>query len=317
MGAQGPTVLTFPHLASVASRRCAWLASPTRACSPVGPPHRLTAGRVSRAAVPSARPRPYLRPPTPTAPRQWRRRPPPAAGRRRARRWSPHTRPARWRWRKHAPTARRCARLRWPGADRRGTHTPAAATNKPDATTVCALHRPAAQPCPCQCQRPESVGSVSVAPPCCLAHAAQSPVAAALHSAGTVRGTARHGAPSAAPKSRDRSGPWRTEIASRRGSAAAPVGSARASVRLACKAHAEVATHSAASSCLSLCLSVSVRKRGTGSLSVPFPSLHLAPPQCDRVPVRASCLVLCLATLCVCVLVPVDAHKWVSVFVCG
>jgi hypothetical protein len=58
---------------------------------------------------------------------------------------------------------------------------------------------------------------------------------------------------------------------------------------------------------LSLCLSVSVRERGTGSLSVLFPSLHLAPPHCDRVPVRASCLVLCLATLCVCVHVPVYA----------
>jgi hypothetical protein len=61
-----------------------------------------------------------------------------------------------------------------------------------------------------------------------------------------------------------------------------------------------VATHTAASSRLSLCLSVSVRKKGTGSLSVLLPSLHLAPPHCDRVPVRASCLVLCLATLCVC-----------------
>jgi hypothetical protein len=53
--------------------------------------------------------------------------------------------------------------------------------------------------------------------------------------------------------------------------------------------------------CLPLCLSVSVRKRGTGSLSALFPSLNLAPPHCDRVPGRASCLVLCLATLCVCV----------------
>jgi hypothetical protein len=208
MGAQGPTVLAFAHLASVASRRRAWLASPTCACSPVGPPHRLTAGRVSRAAVPSARSRPYLRPPTPTAPRHWRRRPPPA-GRSRpscARRWSPQPRPARWRWRKHAPTARRCARLPWPGADRHGTHTPGVAINKPDATTVCALHRPPAQPCPCQYQRPGPVGTVSVAPPGCLAHAAQSPVAAALHSPDTVRGTARHGTAGVAPKSRDRSG---------------------------------------------------------------------------------------------------------------
>jgi hypothetical protein len=53
-------------------------------------------------------------------------------------------------------------------------------------------------------------------------------------------------------------------------------------VGLACYAHADGATHSAASSCLSVCLSVSVRKRGTGSLSVLFPSLHLAPPHCDR-----------------------------------
>jgi hypothetical protein len=48
-----------------------------------------------------------------------------------------------------------------------------------------------------------------------------------------------------------------------------------------------------------------------------FPSLHLDPPHCDRVPGRASCLVLCLATLCVCVNVPVYAHKWVSVFLYG
>jgi hypothetical protein len=190
MGAQGPTVLAFAHHASVASRRCAWLASPARACSPVGPPHRRTAGRVSRAAVPSARPRPYLRPPTPTAPRRWRRRRrrPPPAGRSRpscARRWSPHTRPTRWRWRKHAQTARRCARLPWPGADRRGTHTPAAATNKPDATTVCALHRPAL-PLPVPAARASGQ---------CLGRPARLP--------GACSSVARRGRPSLA-----RHGPW-------------------------------------------------------------------------------------------------------------
>jgi hypothetical protein len=224
-----------PRVCRVASPRMASIANvclqPHRSAPPV---HRRTSVlRRSTKRTPAAASAPADAE-TVARWRRRRRRPPPV-GRRRpscARRWSPHTRPARWRWRKHAPTARRCARLRWPGADRHGTHTPAAATNKPDATTVCALHRPPAQPCPCQGQRPGPVGSASVAPPCCLAHAAQSPVAAALHSPDTVRGTARHGTPSAAPKSRDRSGPWRTEIASRRGSAAAPVGSARAGVRV-------------------------------------------------------------------------------------
>jgi hypothetical protein len=198
-----------PRVCRVASPRMARIANvclqPRRSAPPV---HRRTSvPRRSTKRTPAAVPTPADAE-TVARWRRRRRRPPPV-GRRRpscARRWSPHTRPTRRRWQKHAPTARRCARLPWPGADRHGTHSPAAATNKPDATTVCAVHRPPAQPCPCQCQRPGPEGSASVAPPVCLAHAAQSPVAAALHSPDTVRGTARHGTAGAAPKSRDRSG---------------------------------------------------------------------------------------------------------------
>jgi hypothetical protein len=329
MGAQGPTVLTLAHLASVASRRRAWLASPTRACSPVGPPHRRTAGRVSCATVPSARPRPYLRPPTQTAPRRWRRRRrrPPMAGRSRpscARRWTPHTRPTRWRWRKHAPTARRCARLPWPGADRHGTHTPAAAINKSDATTVCAVHRPPAQPCPCQYQRPGPAGTVSVAPPVCLAHAAQSPVAAALHSAGTaVRGTARHGTPSARPLSHV------TE---------AVRGGQKSLLAAAAQGHPSVVrvpvcvcvgglsmqgtrgrghSHRCLLPSLSLSVCVCAKERDRQSQCT-FAVVALGPaplrprPCACVVPGTVPC-----HAVCVCVYVPVYAHKWVSVFLCG
>jgi hypothetical protein len=313
MGAQGPTVLTLAHLASVASRRRAWLASPTRACSPVGPPHRRTAGRVSRAAVPSARPRPYLRPPTPTAPRRWkrRRRRPAPAGR---------SRPS-------CATALNAAHK---------TNAVAVAKTRADSETLCAAAVARGRPARhtharCRhkqvrrnhgvCGAPPSSSALPLPVPAarasghCVGRPARLPGACSSvarrrrPSLGRHRrpwdGTARH-AQRAAPKSRDRSGPWRTEIASRRGSAGAPVGSARAGVRV--RGWVEHARHTRAwpltplppPVSLSVCLCLCERKGQAVSVCFcrrcTWPLAH-----CDRVPGRASCLVLCLATLCVCV----------------
>jgi hypothetical protein len=64
--------------------------------------------------------------------------------------------------------------------------------------------------------------------------------------------------------------------------------------------------------CLSVCLCARERDRQS-QCAFSVVALGSAPLR----PRPWACLVLCLATLCVCVNVPVYAHKWVSVFLYG
>jgi hypothetical protein len=312
MGAQGPTVLAFAHLASVASRRRAWLASPTCACSPVGPPHRRTAGRVSRAAVPSARSRPHLRPPTPTAPRRWRRRRrrPPPAGRSRpscARRWSPHTRPARWRWRKHAPTARRCACAAAVARGRPARHTHARCRHKQARRNhgVCGAPPSLALASTSgQGQRAVPRSPRPAAWRMQLSRPSRPPFTRPTRSVGR-HGTARPARPPSHVTEAVQGGQKSLHVAAAQRHPSVvrvPVCVCVGGISLL-RTRGRGHSHRCLLRHLSLCLSVCVRKRGTGSLrlSVYFFRRCTWVPHCDRVPVRASCLVLCLATLCVCV----------------